>query len=133
MTREEVSDKVLAELLRIGVNATMRHISRRSLCAAKFGQRGEVNVDFERRDRKIKICMYVNDGGLVWNKKLATAGQAIVGTRLVSGNAGLNRQTPGVLFKLDTGIDWESATGADIARAAEFVKKFKDEVSSVIG
>ena len=101
---------------------------------AVFEGRVRINVDFERRDGKIKICVYVLPGGFEKEDHLlaiGSLGALIKDASIEPGKEGLHRKSEGVLFKLNTGVSWEIATQMEIVQVAKIAAVFKDAVAAV--
>ena len=137
MTRNQANAEMVAALRRAGIKDAMAVQHPMAVRTATFGDKGWINVDLmlldprRRRDPKIKICMYVNDAGRAYIKKLIQIGQSVRGVALERGNQFNGRQVRGVVYKLNTGIDWRQASKADFDKAAGIARDFKDAVSTV--
>lgn len=137
MQIEEARDAVIAELGRLGVTGVAAlNAAIVSARVVTFGSRATINIDFERRDGKIKICLYIHPEAVKKVDQLVAIGalaSMIQGVSLEPGSEGLRRQTDGVLFKLNTGVDWESASGQGVATVAQIAMAFKNAISVVAG
>ena len=131
MTRKDANDKVVAAMRDAGV-ADARYISEMAVRVATFGDKGWINVDLMKLDPKIKVCMYVNDAGRTYIKKLIQIGQSVKGVTLERGSQFNGSRVCGVVYKLNTGIDWRRASKADFDRAAGIARDFKDAVATVL-
>lgn len=135
MKIEEARAAVIAELRNRGVK------DARELTAAIVSARVvrldrcfEVNIDFECADEAIKISLLVYADGLDRVNRFAAIGTLsglIQGVSVEPGRKGLQRNTEGVLFKLNTGVSWRIATAQDISHVAEIATAFKEAVEAV--
>lgn len=135
MTVEEAREAVMVELRNNGEKDVVAlNAAIVSAQIVVFEGRARINVDFERRDGKIKISVYVLPDGFEKEDRLVAIGSLgalIKDASIEAGKDGLHRKTEGVLFKLNTGVSWESATPMEIARVAKIVAVFKDAVTAV--
>ena len=135
MTIEEARESVMVALRNNGEKDVVAlNAAIVSAQIAVFDSRARINVDFERRDGKIKISVYVLPDGFEKEDRLVAIGSLgalIKDASIEAGKDGLHRKTEGVLFKLNTGVSWESATPMEIARVAKIVAVFKDAVTAV--
>ena len=134
MEIEEARDAVIEELHERGVDARALTAAIVSAHVARIGRCAEVNIDFERDGNAIKISLLVHADGLNkvgWFAAIGTLSGLIQGASVEPGREGLQRTTEGVLFKLNTGVAWSTATAQDISHVAEIATAFKGAVEAV--
>ena len=135
MTAEEAREALMVELRNNGEKDVVAlNAAIVSAQIAAFEGRARINVDFERRDGKIKICVYILPDG--FNKEdrlvaIGSLGALIKDASIEPGKDGLHRKTEGVLFKLNTGVSWEIATPMEIVWVAKLAAVFKNAVATV--
>lgn len=136
MTIEDAREAVMVELRKNGEKDVVAlNAAIVSVQIAEFERWARINVDFERHDGKVKICVYILPDG--FNKEdrlvaIGSLGALINDASIEPGVEGLYRKTEGVLFKLNTGVSWESATPMEIVRVAKITTAFKDAVAAVV-
>ena len=133
--RENASKQILAKLQRIGLSdAHIRHEERCAINAFTHNK-GSVNVDFAvQGGTAVKICMYVHRDGLVPNIQadLLSVGRKYKGWILELGKMGPQRTEAGVLYKLNTHVNWINIASEDVTTIANTVKDFVCDVSRVL-
>ena len=135
MTVEEAREAVMVELRNNGEKDVVAlNAAIVSAQIAVFEGRARINVDFERRDGKIKISVYVLPDGFEKEDRLVAIGSLgalIKDASIEPGVEGFHRKTEGVLFKLNTGVSWEIATPMEIVRVAKIAAVFKEAVAAL--
>lgn len=133
--RETAQRKLLTALHRVGLSDS--HVCHAERCAINvFGNnKGSVNVDFAVQGGTIiKICMYIHRGSLASNIQadLVSVGNKYKNWALEPGNQGLQRIKNGVLYKLNTHVNWTNLTPGDVTSIANNVKDFVCDASRVL-
>lgn len=135
MTVEEAREAVMVELRSNGEKDVVAlNAAIVSAQIAVFEGRARINIDFERRDGKIKISVYVLPGGFEKEDRLVAIGSLgalIKDASIEPGLEGFYRKTEGVLFKLNTGVAWEIATPMEIVRVAKIAAVFKEAIAAL--
>ena len=135
MTVEEAREAVMVELRSNGEKDVVAlNAAIVSAQIAVFEDRIRINIDFERRDGKIKISVYVLPDGFEKEDRLVAIGSLgalIKDASIEPGVEGFYRKTEGVLFKLNTGVAWEIATPMEIVRVAKIAAVFKEAIAAL--
>lgn len=137
MTIEQANEEMVAALIRAGIaNARADHPPM-AVRAARFDDKGWINVDLMRVDqhrrpcRRIKISMFAQDSGRSAIGNLIRVGRAVRNVTLEPGNQFEGTQECGVVYKLNTGVDWSVAATADFDRVANIVVDFVNQIAQV--
>ena len=139
MTRNQANEAMQLALKRIGIHDAHSVKMPMSIRVASFGNRGWINVDLmildqqNRRNPQVKICMYVEEPGRKHINGLVKIGHAIKGVVLEQGSQYGGIQNCGVVYKLNTGVNWKLANTADFDSVAKIVGNFIKLVTSLLG
>lgn len=135
MARDNASKAMLEELQRVGLlDSHVCHVERRAINVFT-NNKGSVNVDFAVQSGKIiKICMYIHRDGLGSSiqTSLESVGKKYKCWGIEVGNQGVPRNDEGVLYKLNTRVNWTNMAPEEVASIANTVKDFVRDVSRVL-
>lgn len=136
-TQEEAHAMMLNALFSSGVATARNRKKHYSVRVKKFGVKCEVNVDLESRKGKcFKISLCKLTLGVLKPqqvKRLINASTSFPNCNLELGSQGKNlSDRGGVVYKLDTGVVWETATTTDFIAVADAAKRFAAIVLGIV-
>lgn len=133
---KQAMDLMISALQAIGI-AEAKMVKERAIRVATFGNRGWINIDLAKlHGTVLKITLYSNAFGAKYVKELRGKTKEMYGVVVERGNfydpANAERDE-GVVFKLNTGVDWIIATQEDFERVALMAKDLKSRLATVWG